>query len=242
MGRPREPAIPTGCSGRANITARTAHHGAFPIHEAGHFAMSHRSRWLSRFGRVRCAAPVVASPTPRVTGMTEGGSSHPPFVRRDHLGKRGGSAETPQYWSCRLGGRPGGGGDIGAALSPCMLVAGTAVWDLLFQAKLLFVAAMVAGHLRTPEPFGRLKLRSSAGRCVRRMSQGGHGKMGAIGDRTMIVVGALIWKKLRVVDGRLALMQNELALMQNGIKVTAPGRRPIFFSKGDLFVGFFLKP
>jgi hypothetical protein len=74
------------------------------------------------------------------------------------------------------------------------------------------------------------------------MSQGGHGKMGAIGDRTMIVVGALIWKKLRVVDGRLALMQNELALMQNGIKVTAPGRRPIFFSKGDLFVGFFLKP
>ena len=34
----------------------------------------------------------------------------------------------------------------------------------------------------------------------------------------LIVVGALIWKKLRVVDGRLALMQNELALMQNGIK------------------------
>jgi hypothetical protein len=28
----------------------------------------------------------------------------------------------------------------------------------------------------------------------------------------------LIWKKLRVVDGRLALMQDELALMQNGIK------------------------
>jgi len=34
----------------------------------------------------------------------------------------------------------------------------------------------------------------------------------------LIVVGALIWKKLRFVDGRLALMQNELALMQNGIK------------------------
>ena len=34
----------------------------------------------------------------------------------------------------------------------------------------------------------------------------------------LIVVGALIWKKLRVVDGRLALMQNELSLMQNGIK------------------------
>jgi hypothetical protein len=76
--------------------------------------------------------------------------------------KRGGSARPRNIGSCRLGGRPGGGGDIGAALSPCMLVAGTAVWDLLFQAKLLFVAAMVAGHLRTPEPFGRLKLRSSA--------------------------------------------------------------------------------
>ena len=34
----------------------------------------------------------------------------------------------------------------------------------------------------------------------------------------LIVVGALIWKKLRVVDGRLALIQNELSLMQNGIK------------------------
>jgi hypothetical protein len=34
----------------------------------------------------------------------------------------------------------------------------------------------------------------------------------------LIVGGALIWKKLRVVDGRLALMQDELALMQNGIK------------------------
>jgi hypothetical protein len=33
----------------------------------------------------------------------------------------------------------------------------------------------------------------------------------------LIVRGALIWKKLRVVDGRLALMQDELALMQNGI-------------------------
>jgi hypothetical protein len=53
----------------------------------------------------------------------------------------------------------------------------------------------------------------------------------AIGDRTvtiefaavsigilLIVGGALIWKKLRVVDERLTLMQNELALMQNGIK------------------------
>jgi hypothetical protein len=67
--------------------------------------------------------------------------------------------------------------------------------------------------------------------------QRGHSSMGAIGrplkagDRTMtiefaavsigiflIVWVALIWKKLRVVDGRLALMQNELALMQNGIK------------------------
>ena len=34
----------------------------------------------------------------------------------------------------------------------------------------------------------------------------------------LIVGGALIWEKLRVVDGRLALMQDELALMQNGIK------------------------
>jgi hypothetical protein len=53
----------------------------------------------------------------------------------------------------------------------------------------------------------------------------------AIGDLTMtiefaagsigillIVGGALIWKKLRVVDEWLTLMQNELALMQNGIK------------------------
>jgi hypothetical protein len=54
--------------------------------------------------------------------------------------------------------------------------------------------------------------------------------MEAIGDRTMtifaavfigiflIVVGALIWKKLRVVDGRLALMQNgikELHIMES---------------------------
>ena len=60
---------------------------------------------------------------------------------------------------------------------------------------------------------------------MRRMSQRGYGSMGAIGDRTMtifaafsigiflIVVVALIWKKLRVVDGRLALMQNELKIL-----------------------------
>jgi len=34
----------------------------------------------------------------------------------------------------------------------------------------------------------------------------------------LIVVGALIWKKLRVVDGRLALMQNELSLCRTESK------------------------
>jgi hypothetical protein len=34
----------------------------------------------------------------------------------------------------------------------------------------------------------------------------------------LIVWGALIWKKLRVVEGRLTLMQDELALMHKGIK------------------------
>ena len=84
-------------------------------------------------------------------------------VGAGRLGERGGSAETPAILGLAdLAGAREEEGTIGAALSPCMLVAGTAVWDLLFQAKLLFVAAMVAGHLRTPEPFGRLKLRSSA--------------------------------------------------------------------------------
>jgi hypothetical protein len=66
------------------------------------------------------------------------------------------------------------------------------------------------------------------------MSQRGHSNWSyrpQAGDRTMtielaavsigivlIVWGTLIWKKLRVVEGRLALMQDELALMQNGIK------------------------
>ena len=44
----------------------------------------------------------------------------------------------------------------------------------------------------------------------------------------LIVVGALIWKKLRVVDGRLALMQNELSLMQNGIKELHIMESPLF--------------
>jgi hypothetical protein len=34
----------------------------------------------------------------------------------------------------------------------------------------------------------------------------------------LIVGGSLIWKKLGVVEGRLALMQNELALLHNEIK------------------------
>jgi len=38
------------------MVAVTAHHGAFPVHEAGHFAMSRMYRRLSRSGRVRRAA------------------------------------------------------------------------------------------------------------------------------------------------------------------------------------------